>query len=69
MNSTSIGINFRFVSSSDPGGDEEINRSYLIGREPVHYRYPVKIRCQYCKQKQSADNNQCEKCGAPLPDD
>lgn len=33
------------------------------------YTRPEKIRCEYCSQKQSADNDCCQFCGAALPDD
>lgn len=43
------------------GAYTKYNESYVTTRQ-------YKIRCEYCAQKQSVENNACEYCGAPLPD-
>lgn len=41
---------------------------YTYNEVPVVRDRHYKIRCEYCLNKQDANNDRCEFCGAPLPD-
>lgn len=61
----STGMSFSATTTLGYGG--EVIRPYTT--VDLHPTREHKIRCEYCRQKQDIDNNTCEFCGAPLPDE